>query len=220
MAFIEGFSLQRFSSIGAQVITLFCLHTPAADEIREFIRQQRLSVFSYSEVGASANELPNHYYVDRNRILLGRGEATWHRAVEAIRGWQMFSMPWIRLYWPTTPIQVGRDVAVLVHHFGFCSLNAARIVYVVDEGGPIARFGFAYGTLIEHAERGEERFTVEWNRSDDRVWYSILAFSVPNKALAKLGYPLSRMLQGKFAEGSKAAMLQATSLERRDSEAL
>ena len=132
----------------------------------------------------------------------------------------MFNMPWIRLCWPTTPIQVGRDVAVLVHHFGFCSLNAARIVYVVDEDGPMARFGFAYGTLTEHAERGEERFTVEWDSSEDQVWYSILAFSVPNRALAKLGYPLSRMLQRRFAEGSKAAMLQATNEEIRQSEAL
>ena len=207
-------------SIDAQVVTVFCLRTPSADEIRGFITQQRLSVFSYSEVGASAHELPNHYNVDRNRILLGSGEATWYRAVEAIRGWQMFDMPWIRLHGPSTPIQAGRDVAVLVHHFGFFSLNAARIVYVVDEGGLIARFGFAYGTLIEHAERGEERFTVEWNRSDDQVWYSILAFSVPNKPLAKLGYPLSRMLQRRFAEGSKAAMLQATNMEMRQSEAL
>jgi len=171
---------------------LFCLRTPSVDEIREFITSQQHSVFSYPEVGASANELPNHYSVDRNRILLGTGEVTWHRAVDAIRGWQMFNMPWIRLCWPNTPIQVGRDVAVLVHHFGFCSLNAARIVYVVDEDGAIARFGFAYGTLIEHAERGEERFTVEWNRSEDQVWYSVLAFSVPNKALAKLGYPRGR----------------------------
>ena len=199
---------------------MFCLKTPSADEIREFITQQQLSVFSYSEVGASANELPNHYNVDRNRILLGSGEATWHRAVEAVRGWKMFNMPWVHLYWPTTPIQVGKDVGVLVHHFGFCSLNAARIVYVVDEDGSIARFGFAYGTLVDHGERGEERFTVEWNHSDDQVWYSILAFSVPNKALAKLGYPLSRMLQRRFAEGSKAAMLQATNMEIRHSEAL
>ena len=194
---------------------MFCLQTPPADQIREFITRQRLSVFSYSEVGTTAGELPNHYNVDRNRILLGSGEETWRRAVEAIRAWQMFNMPWIRLCWPDTPIQAGRDVAVLVHHFGFCSLNAARIVYVIDEDGPIARFGFAYGTLIEHAERGEERFTVEWNRSDDQVWYSILAFSVPNKALAKFGYPWSRMLQRKFAEGSKAAMVQATNTETR-----
>lgn len=122
----------------------------------------------------------------------------------------MFNMPWIRLCWPNTPIQAGRDVAVLVHHFGFCSLNAARIVYVVDEAGPITKFGFAYGTLTEHAERGEERFTVEWSRSEDLVWYSILAFSVPNNRLAKLAYPLSRKLQRRFGEGSKLAMLQAT----------
>jgi len=131
--------------------------------------------------------------------------------MEAIRGWQMFNMPWVRLYWPTTPIRVGANVALLVHHFGFYSLNAARIVYVVNEEGPIAQYGFAYGTLTEHAERGEERFTVERNQSEGMVWYKILAFSRPNKTLARLGYPMSRMLQRRFAEGSKAAMVRATS---------
>jgi uncharacterized protein (UPF0548 family) len=106
---------------------------------------------------------------------------------------------------------VGTDVAVSIHHFGFYSLNACRIVYVVDEEGTVKRFGFAYGTLAEHAETGEERFTVEWNRGDDRVWYYILAFSRPKKMLARLGYPLSRLLQKRFANGSKAAMLEAVS---------
>jgi len=129
----------------------------------------------------------------------------------AIRGWQMFNMPWLRLYWPTTPIEVGATVAILVDHLGFHSLNAARIVYVVDDDGPVCRYGFAYGTLTDHSERGEERFTVEWNRSEDKVWYAILAFSRPQKALAKLGYPVSRMLQRRFAEASKAAMVAATS---------
>jgi uncharacterized protein (UPF0548 family) len=96
-----------------------------------------------------------------------------------------------------------------VRHFGFYSLNACRIVYVVDEKGPLTRFGFAYGTLAEHAESGEERFMVEWNRDQDRVWYDILAFSRPKKILARLGYPLSRLLQRQFARASKAAMLQA-----------
>ena len=131
--------------------------------------------------------------------------------MEAIRGWHMFNMPWLRLYWPTRPIEVGANVAILVHHFGFYSLNPCRIVYVVNEDGPITRFGFAYGTLAEHAERGEERFTIEWDRSEGSVWYAILAFSRPQKTLAKLGYPLSRMLQKRFAEASQAAMLGATS---------
>lgn len=175
-----------------------------------FISQQQHSVFSYSEVGASETNVPSRYNVDHNRVFLGRGEDTWRRATEAIREWQMFNMPWVRLYSPTTPIEVGATVAVLVQHFGFYSLNAARIVYVVDEGGLICRYGFAYGTLAEHAESGEERFTVEWDRSGDNVWYIILAFSQPQKTLARLGYPLSRMLQRRFADASKAAMVAAT----------
>lgn len=167
--------------------------------------------FSYPEVGASAHDVPNQYNVDRNRVLLGTGEITWRRAIVAIREWQMFNIPWLRLYWPTTRIEVGATVAILVEHFGFYSLNAARIVYVVDDHGPTCRYGFAYGTLTDHSERGEERFTVEWNRSDGNVWYAILAFSRPQKALAKLGFPMSRMLQRRFAEASKAAMLTATS---------
>ena len=190
---------------------MFSLTAPTEDEIRCFISKQKDSGFSYPEVGASATAAPTGYNVDHNRVQLGRGEVTWQRAVDAIRAWQMFSMPWVSLHWPSTPIQAGTDVAVSIHHFGFYSLNACRIVYVVDEEGTVKRFGFAYGTLAEHAETGEERFTVEWNRGDDRVWYDILAFSRPKKMLARLGYPLSRLLQKRFANGSKAAMLEAVS---------
>jgi uncharacterized protein (UPF0548 family) len=191
---------------------LFSLKAPPEAEIRHFISAQHESQFSYTEVGASAGQVPRGYSVDHNRIELGSGEIAWQRAVEAVRGWQMFDMPWLRLCWPTAPIHVGTEVAVLVHHFGFFSLNACRIVYLVDDNQGIKRFGFAYGTLKEHAESGEERFTVEWNRADDRVFYDILAFSRPRQTLAKAGYPLSRLLQRKFAEDSKAAMLRAVSV--------
>jgi hypothetical protein len=80
---------------------------------------------------------------------------------------------------------------------------------VEDEVANRRRYGFAYGTLGEHAERGEERFAVEWNREDDTVWYDILAFSRPKSLLAIMGYPLSRSLQRRFAVASKAAMLAA-----------
>jgi uncharacterized protein (UPF0548 family) len=121
----------------------------------------------------------------------------------------MFKIPWLKLHWPSAPIQVGTDVAISVHHFGFYSLNACRIVYVINDEIPIKRFGFAYGTLVGHAESGEERLVVEWNRDQDTVWYDILAFSRPQKIFARLGYPLSRSLQRKFARASKVAILQA-----------
>ncbi len=188
---------------------MFRLTAPSDEEINGFISQQQLSRYSYPDVGASASTPPSQYTVDQNRVLLGTGEAAWKVAVDSIREWQMFNLSWVRLCWPTAPIQVGTDVAVLVHHLGFYSLNACRIVHVVEEDEPVKRFGFAYGTLLDHAESGEERFTVEWNQETDDVWYAILAFSRPNKFAAKLGYPLTRSLQRKFAEDSKAAMRKA-----------
>ena len=94
----------------------------------------------------------------------------------------------------------------MVSHFGFYSLNAARIVYTIDEAD---RFGFAYGTLVEHGETGEESFSVEYSTETGEVWYDLYAFSRPGSLLAKLGYPLSRHLQKRFARDSKLAMLRA-----------
>jgi len=100
-------------------------------------------------------------------------------------------------------------VAVLARVFGVWSLNACRIVDVINEVGPTTRFGFAYGTLPGHAESGEERFQIEWNREDDSVWYDIRAFSRPNHWLTRLGYPIVRRIQQRFARDSAAAMQAA-----------
>ena len=120
----------------------------------------------------------------------------------------MFGMSWVTLTHSDTPIVVGRNVAIMIEHFGFYSLNAARIVYVINDKD---RFGFAYGTLKEHGEIGEERFSVEFDEEKGEVWYDIYAFSRPGSLLAKLGYPLTRYLQKSFAQDSKIAMLNAVS---------
>lgn len=188
---------------------MFLLTSPSDDYIRRFISDQASSSFSYHNVGATRATVPPGYNVDRNRIQLGSGERVWNSALSAIRSWKMFDMPWVRLSWPTARLRPGTVVAILVHHFSFFSLNACRVVYVLDELEPVQRFGFAYGTLAEHVESGEERFTVAWDHRDDSVWYDILAFSRPSH-IAKLAHPLSRSLQRRFAENSKQAMLRAT----------
>ena len=121
----------------------------------------------------------------------------------------MFNIGWVELCWPDAPIENGSVVAVLASHLGFYSLNACRIVNVIDEDRPVRRYGFIYGTLPEHAELGEERFTVEWHREDDSVWYDILAYSRPNRLLSKVGYPIARLLQKRFANDSMAAMIHS-----------
>ncbi len=149
------------------------------------------------------------YTVDHNRQLLGHGPAVFKRAVAALLGWNMFKLPWLTLL-GTGTIEAGRTVAVMPRHFGLYSLNPCRVVYVMDEYvNDARRFGFGYGTLPDHVERGEERFMIEWRHSDDSVCYDLLAFSRPKNLLLCLGYPVVRQLQRRFARDSKVAMLRA-----------
>ena len=186
------------------------LTRPSEQAIRDFLARQAGAAFSYPEVGATRGAAPAGYDADHNRVELGRGAAAFEAACAAVRRWQMFPRPWTAVMPADAPIQVGQTVAVLARAFGLWWLNAARIVYVLDEAGPPRRFGFAYGTLADHAERGEERFSVEWH-PDGSVWYDLFAFSRPRHPLARLGYPLARRLQKRFQAKSRDAMCRAVS---------
>jgi uncharacterized protein (UPF0548 family) len=181
---------------------VFLIRKPGPAQIEEFISRQNTAGFSYPDVGSTNGTLPQSYTVDRNRIKLGSGAQVFRDAADCLRAWQMFKLGWVDVFPASARIRDGQVVAVVVRHFGFWSMNACRIVYVFQDD---RRFGFAYGTLQEHAEQGEERFSIEW-LEDDSVWYSILAFSKPRKWQARIARPLSRMLQKKFAHDSLGAM--------------
>jgi len=117
----------------------------------------------------------------------------------------MFAPPLVWIEPQGTPISTGDVVGVVAHALGVWWLNAARIVYVIDEP---RWFGFAYGTLPGHVERGEERFSVEW-LDDDTVWYDLMAFSRPHYWGARLVKPFARRLQRRFVRLSKAEMCKA-----------
>jgi uncharacterized protein (UPF0548 family) len=188
---------------------MFLLSKPTKQKIENFINTQGAAQFSYKEVGATGGSPPPHYTLDHNRVYLGSGPETFERAKAAMRRWEMFNIGWLQLCWPYARLETGSTVAILARALGLWSLNAARIVYLVEQSGDIERFGFAYGTLPDHIERGEERFCVEWWRADGSVWYDLLAFSQPNRLLAQLAYPYVRRLQKRFAADSKQAMLKA-----------
>ena len=196
---------------GGNLVVVLLISPPNNAQVERFLARVRESSFSYSETSATSGTVPPQYNLDHNRVQLGSGPEAWDKAVRALRAWKMFEMDWIHLYWPSTPIQVGENVAVLARYLNCHWLNACRIVYLVDEEAPNRRFGFGYGTLEDHAESGEERFMVEWSGETDEVWYDILAFSRPHQLLARIGYPLARQLQKKFAAGSKDAMMRAVS---------
>ncbi len=190
---------------------MFLFQQPSSDTVQQFIDSQQHLPFPYSGVGTTQNQPPSGYKIDHNRIKLGAGEETYRRAVSALRDWRQFELGWVTIVPPGKLLEVGTTVAVQTKTFGFWSLNAARIVYLIDENqAGNARFGFAYGTLPDHVEDGEERFTVEWHKEeDDSVWYDIYAFSRPKHPLARLGFPITRMLQRRFVRDSLAVMLLA-----------
>jgi uncharacterized protein (UPF0548 family) len=179
------------------------LSRPDAARVRRYLDEQRALPLTYAAVGATrGGPAPAGFDVDHNRQRLGRGAAVFARAREDVRRWRMFPAPWTAIEPSGAPIAEGEVVAVHVHALGVRWLNAARIVYVIDEP---RRFGFAYGTLPGHAERGEERFLVEW-QGDDEVWYDLRAFSQPRYWAARLAHPVVRALQRRFARDSRAAM--------------
>lgn len=188
---------------------MFLLHDPTTREVEAFLEEQAGSRLSYLEVGATRKGAPPppYYKVDHNRVRLGTGELAFRIAIAAMRQWKMFDLGWVRIAWPGAPLREETTVAVVARTAGFWSLNAARIVYTMDELTVTGRrFGFAYGTLLDHAESGEERFSVELQRSDGSVWYELFAFSRPRHWLAQIGYPLARRYQRRFARESMAAM--------------
>jgi uncharacterized protein (UPF0548 family) len=189
---------------------MMSLRKPSGPALGSFLAAQRELSFTYEAVGATARIPPPGFVVDHTRVELGKGAAVFERARSALRRWEQFHLGWVEAWPADTPLQPGAVVAVMGRAFGLWCLNACRIVYVIDESGPVQKFGFAYGTLPGHVESGEERFLIEWDTSDDRVHYDILAFSKPNHLLIRLGYPFVRRLQKRFGQDSAASLLRAT----------
>jgi uncharacterized protein (UPF0548 family) len=188
---------------------MITLRFPSLEKIAAFLDRQQALACSYEPTGMTRGPAPAGYNVDRTHIRLGTGEALFDRARDAMRRWAPHQLGWLRLLPPDVPPQGGRIVAIAVRT-GFCWWTIAnRIVDAGNEPGPPRRFSFAYGTLVGHAEQGEARFTVEIN-GDNQVCFEILAYSRPRHWLARLGYPVTRWFQKRFARSAVAAMEHAT----------
>lgn len=192
---------------------MFFFSEPSAETITSFIDAQRQLPFSYPAVGATNGNAPPGFVVDHNRVQLGAGAAIYRKAKEALSTWKQFDLGWVSIVPAGVQVKSGTTVAVKARAFGTWSLSAARVVYVINEAGPTELFGFAYGTLPDHVETGEERFKVEWDLNDDKVWYDILAFSRPNHPLVKMAAPLARKLQKQFARESMRRMVELVNSE-------
>lgn len=185
------------------------LREPTDEAIRSFLASQANLGLTYSAVGATASVPPPGYTVDHTRVKLGEGEKCFAAAKAALESWRQFPADWLKACCFETPMRAGGTVAIVARTLGLWWFNACRIAYVVDEDGTVRKLGVAVGTLPKHFGTGEERFLVEWNHTDDSVWYEILAFSRPHGILARLGYLWFRRVQDRFRRDSAEEMQRA-----------
>ena len=87
------------------------LSKPSDEQIRDFIESQSRLEFTYPSVGATKHgESPVGFDVDRTRIQLGVGQATFEVAQLALCEWQHYRFDWVELHRPDTipaPDQTG-----------------------------------------------------------------------------------------------------------------
>jgi uncharacterized protein (UPF0548 family) len=191
---------------------MFLVRKPAGEDIERFIAASRDLPLSYEPVGL-ARHGGSGFRLDEEAWTIGSGEAAFERASAALREWRHFDLGWVELFPKRPPTAPGTVVAVLIRHLGFWSLNGCRVVYELGRPGDTAfgdsDVGFAYGTLPNHAEAGEEIFRVRLQPETGAVSYVIRALSRPRAALAMLGHPVVRSLQARFRRDSAAALTRA-----------
>jgi uncharacterized protein (UPF0548 family) len=183
---------------------MFLFHQPSPHDVERFIAASRELPLSYDPIGL-AREGGRGFNVDEQIEIVGRGEAAFARATTALSEWRHFELGWVELFPKRASIEPGTVVVVSARHLGFWSLNGCRVVYSIGTRNH-QTFGFAYGTLANHAETGEEIFQVSFRPETREVSYLIRAASKPRAALAKLGFPLARLLQARFRRDSARAL--------------
>jgi len=154
----------------------------------------------------SPPNIPPGFVHDHSRSNLDQGPAALAAAKRALKNWQMFNLGWVRVANLEAQISPGQIVAVEVHSLGLWTLNLSRIRGVVDT--PTA-FGFLYTTTTMHVEEGEERFLLEFTPETGEVFYDLEAVSRPRNPLARIGFPVTRAFQHRFARDSHQRMRQA-----------
>lgn len=200
---------------------MFTWLKPKTDQLEKILREQAALAPSYAEIGLTGEgRLPEKgYHVHRVKTVLGEGEECFERACAALHDWRHLVVGGISVFPAKPSIHPGTNLIVSANHFFLWSINACRIIYVTDDSdGDRQRFGYGYGTLPEHSERGEERFSIERDLNSNRVTFEIIAFSRSNKLLVSLFWPVAIVIQDRFRLHSSKALRSFVQLNKQPAE--
>jgi uncharacterized protein (UPF0548 family) len=161
-------------------------------ELLELLRRAQQGTPTYDHVGSTLDPLRwDAPAVRSHHVDVGRGQAPFDAARTALQTWVPQRGLGAEVLPADQPVVVGGTVLVILRRGPLFFVAPDRVVVVVDEP---RRFAFAYGTLPDHPERGEESFTVEW-LPDDTVRVTIRVQAGPATLAARAAGPIVRWLQ-------------------------
>jgi uncharacterized protein (UPF0548 family) len=180
------------------VFKVFHPNRPSAYDLQSIHESQQDQQLTYEGVGLTLGEMPSDYHHLKAERVVGSGNALMERGREAIRTWTAQAQMKLVLH-PQVPDFAEGSVLVFALPLSptpFWATGACRIVKIVDEP---QHFGFVYGTLPHHPESGEESFLVH-HHDDDRVSFTVTAFSRANALPMRAAGPVGRIIQARAAE--------------------
>jgi len=159
-------------------------------ELQEILAAAAGDSPSYQEVGATEGAvLPFGYRHDRRERRIGDPDV-FDRAALGLRHWVAHEGAGVRIFPSDRPVTKDLTILALAQVGPMEMIAPCRIVWVIDD---VNEFGFAYGTLPGHPERGEEAFMVARRR--DGTYFEITAFSRPEERLVRFVAPFARAVQ-------------------------
>jgi uncharacterized protein (UPF0548 family) len=170
---------------------LLTFRRPSEAGLRRILDDQGSQPLTYEEAGATRSQAPPGYRGDRWSVDLGSGDQIFALAADALRNWAPQTGAGMKVR-PAGPVgEEGQTVVIAMPLMPIWVTVACRVVWIDNSPN---RFGFAYGTLPLHAERGEEAFVIEQDEQG-MVRFLIEAFSRPASLLVKAVGPAGRLIQ-------------------------
>ena len=154
-----------------------------------------------------AKKKKSYYAIDETKVLLGtNGDVDYEKAKRALKSWKQFQLGWTEVD-EATRVKKGKKCAY--------DSTVSQGVAAQSAGNHIRKrrekksYSFAHTTLQGHLLAGEEKFTVEKDLQNDRVYFKVETFSKPDHILAKVTYPAVRALQKIFGAHAGFEMKKA-----------
>jgi uncharacterized protein (UPF0548 family) len=169
-----------------------------------YFDEATLSEFSYPEVGQSmASTFPRSYNNFQKTRRIGSAE-NFTEFVKEARGWSAQKKSGLKTYPTDSTVGSGSTTLLLLNLGPIQMIAPCRVIHVIEANN---LFGFSYGTLPGHPERGEQSIIIE--RKSEGSFMSIRAFSKPGSLATRISGPIAKKIQSAYNDRYMEALCES-----------